>query len=122
MEQIYVKRVYEEPEMADGYRILVDRLWPRGISKEKAALDQWAKNITPSTLLRNKIHSGEIDWNEFAREYEFELDNNDYFRSWRDSIFRILEKEPITLLTAAKLGAQNHGSILKGIILNSRKI
>lgn len=120
VEQIYVKRVYEEPEIEDGYRVLVDRLWPRGISKERASIDQWAKCVTPSTPLRNKLHSGEIDWNEFASEYEFELEGNDDFRPWKDSMFRILEEEPVTLVTAAKLEPQNHGAILKDLLLKLR--
>lgn len=72
--QLRLKRVYEPAEPADGFRVLVDRLWPRGISKERAALDLWAKDVTPSTALRTAWHAGPTDqWDNFVAAYRHEL-------------------------------------------------
>jgi uncharacterized protein YeaO (DUF488 family) len=64
-----VKRIYEPPDPSDGFRILVDRLWPRGMSKESARLDEWMKEVAPSTELRKWFHRGPSDWDEFKRRY-----------------------------------------------------
>ncbi|MBM6989858.1 DUF488 domain-containing protein [Mobilibacterium timonense] len=74
--EIEIKRIYEEADPGDGRRILVDRLWPRGISKEKAGIDLWCKEIAPSKELRTRYHKGDMDHLEFAREYTRELDQN----------------------------------------------
>ncbi|EIA20088.1 hypothetical protein KKC_08987, partial [Listeria fleischmannii subsp. coloradonensis] len=63
------KRIYDQIETSDGYRMLVDRLWPRGISKEKAKLDSWEKNIAPTNELRKAFHHGEIDFATFVNIY-----------------------------------------------------
>ena len=65
--EIFQKRIYEESSETDGFRILADRLWPRGLSKEKAAIDLWAKEIAPSTELRKFYHGKEIDCAEFGK-------------------------------------------------------
>lgn len=70
---IRVKRVYESPEPADGLRILVDRLWPRGLSKEKAAVAVWAKDVAPSDELRRWFHARPEQWDEFEARYRQEL-------------------------------------------------
>lgn len=72
-----VKRAYEPAESADGYRVLVDRLWPRGISKERAALDAWDKEIAPSTELRKWFGHDPKKWDGFRKRYEHELDEQD---------------------------------------------
>jgi uncharacterized protein YeaO (DUF488 family) len=72
-----VKRVYEDAEPGDGFRVLVDRLWPRGISKERAALGLWAKEIAPSTELRQWFHAHPGEFAEFSRRYRAELEDND---------------------------------------------
>jgi uncharacterized protein YeaO (DUF488 family) len=69
----HLKRVYEEPSAADGYRILVERLWPRGLSKERAALDLWLKDIAPSPELRKWFNHDPAKWKEFQRRYRAEL-------------------------------------------------
>ena len=71
--KILMKRTYEEADKSDGFRILADRLWPRGIKKENAHIDLWAKEISPSTDLRKSYHSYEIDFKEFSKEYLKEL-------------------------------------------------
>jgi uncharacterized protein YeaO (DUF488 family) len=68
-----VKRIYEPAEKADGFRVLVDRLWPRGVSKERAALDLWAKDIAPSTALRKWFGHDPKRWESFKDKYEREL-------------------------------------------------
>ena len=71
---VVIKGVREEPSPDDGQRVLVDRLWPRGVSRERAALDEWAKNATPSTALRRAFHSGDLDWERFVPAYRAELE------------------------------------------------
>lgn len=69
-----VKRIYEEPAPGDGYRVLVDRLWPRGLSKARAAVDEWCKDVAPSSELRTWYHHEPDKWPEFRRRYDAELD------------------------------------------------
>ena len=75
-----VKRIYDAPAPDDGYRVLVDRLWPRGVSKERADIDEWLKDVAPSTELRRWFHQSPSDeaevFDEFRRRYESELDTN----------------------------------------------
>lgn len=68
-----IKRVYEKPEKADGFRVLVDRLWPRGLTKEKVAADLWLKDIAPSTELRKWFSHDPDKWSEFRKKYLLEL-------------------------------------------------
>jgi len=70
---IQTKRVYEKPEKADGFRVLVDRLWPRGLTKPKAAADLWLKEIAPSDALRKEFHEDKVTWTEFEKKYRAEL-------------------------------------------------
>ena len=73
---IKLKRVYEEPKSSDGIRILVERLWPRGLSKEKAKIDIWLKDAAPSTELRKWFDHDQTKWEEFRKKYYRELDQN----------------------------------------------
>jgi uncharacterized protein YeaO (DUF488 family) len=73
---IRVKRVYEEPSKADGFRVLVDRLWPRGFTKDRAAADLWLKDVAPSTELREWFGHDPAKWDEFRRRYRVELSRN----------------------------------------------
>jgi uncharacterized protein YeaO (DUF488 family) len=68
-----IKRVYDKPEKGDGFRVLVDRLWPRGLTKEKAHVDLWMKEIAPSDELRRWFHHQEPNWAEFEKKYKAEL-------------------------------------------------
>ena len=72
-DSVVLKGIREEPSAEDGARVLVDRLWPRGISKERAALDEWAKDATPTTELRRAFHNGEMPWPQFVDAYRAEL-------------------------------------------------
>ncbi|MBF6330906.1 DUF488 domain-containing protein [Nocardia transvalensis] len=97
-----VKRVYDEPDAADGTRVLVDRLWPRGISKQQAHIDEWARDVAPSTELRKWFHA-DLDGRqaEFARRYRAELADEPH----RQALARLRELAaagPVTLVTAVK--------------------
>jgi uncharacterized protein YeaO (DUF488 family) len=114
---IQTKRVYEKPDRTDGFRILVDRLWPRGLTKERARVDLWMKEIAPSDALRNSFHASE-DWPEFEKRYRKEL-------AAKQELFaaiKRLEKEhkTVTLLFGRKDEKQNQAVILAAI-LNGKK-
>lgn len=108
---IQCKRVYDEPDKEDGYRILVDRLWPRGMKKTDLVYDEWCKVLTPSSELRKAFHSETIDFASFTTAYEQELDNN---ADEGQRIARLAEKQTVTLLYGAKDREQNHALVLAG--------
>lgn len=98
---IRVKRIYEDPSADDGARILVDRLWPRGVSKERADLTEWLKDVAPSTDLRKWYGHDPAKFDEFSRRYRDELDDDEHaeaFATLRD----FARKGTLTLLTASK--------------------
>lgn len=111
--KIKIKRVYAESSDDDGYRILVDRLWPRGISKEKININKWAKEITPSTELRKTFKHDPDTMEEFKIRYNFELDNNEDALVFIDLLRNKLKEGNVTLLYAAKNEEYNHAIILK---------
>ncbi|EEY02747.1 DUF488 domain-containing protein [Brucella neotomae] len=75
MAEVSLKRIYEEPPPQDGYRVLVDRVWPRGMTKEKARIDVWAKDIAPSTELRKLFGHDPAKWGDFQKKYREELES-----------------------------------------------
>jgi len=95
---IRIKRVYEPPEESDGFRVLVDRLWPRGLSKDAARLDEWAKDVAPSAELRRWFGHVPERYDEFERRYHAELETNDAVQHLRDAA---REHDPLTLLYSA---------------------
>ncbi|MEU9102645.1 DUF488 family protein [Streptomyces sp. NPDC048361] len=96
-----VRRVYDPPEEADGVRVLVDRLWPRGLSKEHASVDEWLKELTPSTELRRWYHEDRTRFEEFQERYEAELAEPE--PSGAVERLRTLVKDgTVTLVTAVK--------------------
>lgn len=111
-----IKRIYEEASIDDGYRILVDKLWPRGISKEKAKLDYWAKEITPSTELRKYFCHDAEKFDEFSKRYMLELETNDSSREFIDLVKVKLKEGNVSLIYAAKDPEVNHALVLKGWI------
>jgi uncharacterized protein YeaO (DUF488 family) len=113
MSPIRIKRIYDPVEPGDGYRILVDRLWPRGMRKEQAALDQWAKSITPSTEIRKEFHHDPSSFSEFRQKYLFELENNPESEAFRRQVLEKLHDGPVTLLYGAKDREVNHATVLK---------
>lgn len=111
MTSIKIKRVYEDFEESDGFRILVDRLWPRGIKKENLHYDLWAKDLTPSTELRTWFHQDvEKHWPTFISSYQKELSNQVAMSTY---INQIKEYPVVTLLYAAKDPVHNYAIILK---------
>jgi uncharacterized protein YeaO (DUF488 family) len=104
-----IKRIYEPPARDDGARILVDRLWPRGIGKDDAKLTFWLKEIAPSTELRTWFHSEPTQWAEFRRRYRAELDAN---TEAIDRLRGFLKKGRVTLLYAVRDTERNHARIL----------
>jgi uncharacterized protein YeaO (DUF488 family) len=108
---VRVRRVYDPPEPGDGVRVLVDRLWPRGVSKDAARVDEWPKGLTPSTELRRWYHAGEGTYEEFARRYEAELAAPEA-AGLLDHVRELAENGPVTLLTSAKDPEQSHAAVL----------
>ena len=105
-----IKRVHDAPAPSDGARVLVDRLWPRGVSKERAALDRWAKDVAPSTELRTWFHAHPDQFPEFARRYRAELDTA------RDAVGELRElgrtRRVVTLLYSVRDTEHNHARVL----------
>lgn len=119
MYDILIKRIYDDFTEENEYRILVDRLWPRGVSKEKAKLDEWPKELAPSNELRKKVYNKEISWDEFDLEYRKELENNKGLELWENKFHEILKSKNIYFLTSAKLNPKGHPYILKEFILKN---
>lgn len=110
---IKIKRIYDLPLAKDGLRILVDRLWPRGITKEKAAIDYWYKEITPSNDLRKWFAHKEERFKDFSKMYKEEL------KSQGEALKQIKQwstNKPVTLVYAAKNPKINHAIILKKVL------
>lgn len=106
---IALKRVYDPPDQADGYRVLVDRLWPRGLTKEKAALDEWAKEIAPSNDLRKWFHADRSKWAEFKRKYLAELAGQ---QERLGQLLAAAGRKRLTLLYASSDAEKNHAIVL----------
>jgi uncharacterized protein YeaO (DUF488 family) len=111
--KIRIKRVYEKPEKADGFRILVDRVWPRGMTKEKAAVDLWLKEVAPTTELRKWFGHDPDKWNEFKKRYLKALKNN---KEAVDQIKEHLKKGTVTLVYSAKDEKHNQAVVLQEMI------
>lgn len=110
---LQLKRVYETARKEDGYRVLVDRLWPRGVSKEEAKLGAWAKELAPSAELREWYDHDPARWDAFREKYEAELKENEAVHAFMDAH----AKEPvITLLFAAKEEALSNAAVLKAYL------
>ena len=115
---VKIKRVYDPPERGDGQRILVDRLWPRGLSKRAAAVDEWMKDLGPSHELRKWFGHDPRRWPEFRRRYVAEL------RTQRDPLMAIARKATrgaVTLLFGARDPEHNQAVVLKGVIERLQK-
>lgn len=109
---ISCKRVYEAPDEQDGYRVLVDKLWPRGLKKAALHYDEWCKALTPESQLRQEYHQGVIDFAGFSALYRQQLAGNPEL----DRLARISQQQPLTLLYAAKDTRQNHARVLADMI------
>lgn len=107
-----LKRVYDAPASDDGKRILVDRLWPRGLTKEKAAIDLWAKSIAPSDALRHEFHGHPDRWTEFVAAYGKELKGNPALAELK----ALVRNERTTLLYASRDGEHNNAVVLAALL------
>lgn len=112
---VQVRRAYEEPLDSDGARVLVDRLWPRGLSKERAHLDEWCKDVAPSTELRKWYGHDPDKFDEFARRYRAELADGDRAAAF-DGLRERASQGPLTLLTAAKRSDISEATVLAGLL------
>jgi uncharacterized protein YeaO (DUF488 family) len=117
MPAIHVKRVYDPPAKDDGARILVDRLWPRGVAKADLPLDLWAKAAAPSDALRRWFHADPGQFDEFRRRYLAELANNEVALG---EVRSAIGKKSATLLTASKNVDQNHATVLRELLMSKR--
>ena len=107
---IKVKRVYDKPAKSDGHRVLVDRIWPRGLTKSELRIDEWLKEIAPSTGLRKWFKHDPAKWNQFKKKYAAELKEH---REEVGKLARRSRKQSVTLLFGAKDTAHNNALALK---------
>lgn len=115
---IKTKRVYEQPVDSDGIRILVDRLWPRGVSKESAQLDDWMKEIAPSDELRDWFDHDPEKWEEFVERYRAELQEKQHLV---DELREYADEDSLTLIYAAKDETHNNAVALKTILTHGSR-
>jgi uncharacterized protein YeaO (DUF488 family) len=113
MPTINLKRIYDPYDKEDGYRILVDRLWPRGIKKEIAHIDKWLKEVAPSNALREEFHHQPEKWRKFIAAYHSDLKGSDAFA---ELMADIAEHKTVTLLYAAKDTEFNNAVALRQFI------
>lgn len=109
---ISLKRAYETAEKSDGTRVLVDRIWPRGVTKDEADIDLWAKDVAPSTQLRKWFGHDPEKWSEFQKKYRSELKGNPAL----SEIKKLTRKGHVTLIYAAKDELHNQALVLKQVL------
>lgn len=114
--EVRIKRIYEAADSADGYRALVDRLWPRGISRQRAALDAWLVELAPSTQLRLWFGHDPRRWSEFRRRYRAELRSQ---RKVLDSLRQRAREQRVTLLFGSREPRINHAAVLREVLLKT---
>lgn len=113
MNPVIIKRAYANPASGDGYRVLVDRLWPRGVSKEKAKLDEWNKDVAPSTELRKWFDHQETRFKEFSDRYKKELEAQ---QEELQRLYEVRKTSQLCLVYGAKDEACNHALVLKSVL------
>lgn len=118
---IAIKRVYESASRNDGMRVLVDRLWPRGLTKEKAAIDEWLRDLAPSNELRRWYHVHPDQWETFRKKYLAELAQPDREEQLRKLYELAHKKKRLMLLFASKMETHNNASVLKELLEGHRK-
>ena len=117
-ERIRTKRIYETPESSDGSRILVDRIWPRGMSKERARLDGWEKGIAPSDGLRKWFHASPHRWDGFKERYKAELKDKE---AELDALAAAVRSQVVTLVYASADEGHNNAVVLREVLLQKEK-
>ena len=118
---VRLKRVYDPPSPHDGVRVLVDRLWPRGLTKEAAALDAWMKGVAPSNELRKWYHAHPVQWPKFREKYLTELTTDSAHVALQQLHDMARKKPGVTLLFASKSLDQNNAIVLKQLLDGERK-
>lgn len=116
MGELRWKRIYDTAEEEDGFRILVDRLWPRGVGKAAAQLGAWVRDVAPSAALRSAYHKNETDYKTFAELYKKELHDNDEMTEFIKEIKNKMETGNVTLLYASREPERSHIPILRSFI------
>jgi uncharacterized protein YeaO (DUF488 family) len=118
---VAIKRIYEPASGNDGVRVLVDRLWPRGLTKADAAIDEWLRDLAPSNELRRWYHARPDEWHSFRKKYLQELSQPEA----QDSLHQLYQfaqkKKPLTLLFASKNETHNNAAVLKELLEGGRK-
>jgi uncharacterized protein YeaO (DUF488 family) len=114
-DHVRLKRAYEPPAADDGTRILIDRLWPRGVKKTNAAIDEWMKEIAPSGALRKWFGHDPDRWQEFRRRYQSEIRQHPEQFEW---LRKLAQQGPITLVFSARDEAHNNAVVLKDLLLD----
>jgi len=119
MKHLKIKRAYEDPAHDDGVRVLVDRLWPRGLSKARASIDLWLKDLAPSATLRRWFNHDPARYVEFRRRYARELDAKDRAIA---ALRGAVRRGPVTLLFAANDPQHNHAAALQAYLARRRTV
>jgi uncharacterized protein YeaO (DUF488 family) len=120
-ERIRVKRIYAKPTRADGTRVLVDRLWPRGVSKSEAQLHAWLRDLAPSDTLRQWFHAQAAGWPAFRRQYLKELSRPEAADALNDLYRLAQQRKRLTLLFSSKNEEHNNAVVLKDLLDGMRK-
>ncbi len=118
---VIVKRVYEKPSARDGFRVLVDRLWPRGLTKDAAHVDLWLKDIAPSNELRQWYHARPTQWPAFREKYIAELSEPEAVAALEQLHELASKKKGLTLLFASRNLDRNNATVLKELLEGTRK-
>ena len=113
---IKAKRVYDEVEKDDGIRVLVDKLWPRGIKKDEIKVDLWLKEVAPSTELRKWFSHDSSRWKEFCKRYKTELRKDEEKKIALSELTKIATREKLTLVYSAKDKEHNNAIVLKKLL------
>jgi len=119
--KVGIKRVYEQPALSDGVRVLVDRLWPRGLTKERAGITEWLRDLAPSNELRHWYHARPDHWLDFRKKYLQELAQPDHLAGLQQLYELAHKKKRLTLLFASKNETLNNAVVLKELLEGLRK-
>jgi uncharacterized protein YeaO (DUF488 family) len=118
---VELKRAYDKPSVSDGMRVLVDRLWPRGLTKSKAAIDEWLKDLAPSNALRQWYHANTLAWNGFRKRYLHELNEPAATRALEQLYDIARKRKRVTLVYASSNTERNNAVVLKELLEGMRK-